>query len=141
MKIARHGRRTIVFEGESAFMLQPTVRRTWAPCGQTPILRSCDRHDRITAVSATAASPGRRRLGLVVDLLDRNLAPEDCELLVDRLLWKVSSPITVIMDRLRARKSATKRLLIECSDRLGLEWLQPSSPDLKPTEHVRGHTK
>jgi len=49
-------------------MLQPTVRRTWAPRGQTPILKSYDRHDRLTAVSAVTVSPQRRRLGLVLDL-------------------------------------------------------------------------
>ena len=70
-------------------MLQPTVRRTWAPRGQTPLLRGYDRRDRITAVSAVTLSPRRRRLGLHFDLLDHNMKAEDFELLIVRLLRKV----------------------------------------------------
>ena len=33
-------------------MLQPVVRRTWAPRGQTPILRQWDRRDRLSTISA-----------------------------------------------------------------------------------------
>ncbi len=50
-------------------MLTPTVRRTFAPRGETPILRNWDRHDRISAISAITVSPTRRRLGLVYRLL------------------------------------------------------------------------
>lgn len=122
-------------------MLQPTVRRTWAPRGQTPILKSYDRHDRLTAVSAVTVSPRRRRLGLVFDLLDHNLATEDFELFVERLLRKIRGPITMVIDRLGAHRSAAKRLLVKYPARLAFEWLPPYSPDLNPTEHVWGHTK
>ena len=104
-------------------MLQPTVRRTWAPRGQTPILKSYDRHDRLTAVSAITVSPQRRRLGLVFDLLDHNLATEDFELFVERLLRKIRGPITMVIDRLGAHKSAAKRLLVKYPARLAFEWL------------------
>jgi transposase len=122
-------------------MLQPTVRRTWAPRGQTPILESYDRHDRLTAVSAVTVSPQRRRLGLVFDLLDHNLATADFELFVERLLRKIRGPITMVIDRLGAHRSAAKRLLVTYPARLAFEWLWPYSPDLNPTEHVWGHTK
>jgi hypothetical protein len=45
-------------------MLQPVVRRTWAPRGETPILRAWDRHDRLSVVDAITLAPHRRRLGL-----------------------------------------------------------------------------
>lgn len=32
-------------------MLQPVCRRTWAPRGQTPILRQWDRRDRLSTIS------------------------------------------------------------------------------------------
>jgi len=43
IKKARRRNATIVFIDESGFMLQPVVRRTWAPRGETPILKSWDR--------------------------------------------------------------------------------------------------
>jgi hypothetical protein len=50
-------------------LLTPTVRRTYAPRGETPILKSWDRHDRISAIGALTVSPKRQRLGLFVTLL------------------------------------------------------------------------
>jgi hypothetical protein len=46
-----------VFLDESGFMLTPTVRRTLAPRGQTPILKTWDRHVRISAISCITVSP------------------------------------------------------------------------------------
>lgn len=122
-------------------MLQPTVRRTWAPRGQTPILRSYDRRDRITAVSAVTLSPRRRRLGLHFDLLDHNMKADDFELFVVRMLRKVRGRVTIVLDRLGAHRSAATRLLARYPKRLRFEWLPPYSPQLNPTEHVWGYTK
>jgi hypothetical protein len=46
-------------------MLQPTIRKAWAPRGQTPILKCYDQRDRLTVVSALSISPQRRRLGVL----------------------------------------------------------------------------
>ena len=54
-KKARRRGRSIVFLDESGFMLQPTVRRTWAPQGQTPIHLSWDRHDRLSVIAANTS--------------------------------------------------------------------------------------
>ena len=54
----------LVFVDESGFMLTPTVARTWAPRGQTPVLRHSQRHDRICVISGVTVSPTRRRVGL-----------------------------------------------------------------------------
>jgi hypothetical protein len=45
-------------------MLQPVVRRTWGPKGQTPVQRSWDRHERLSLTTALTLAPRRRRLGL-----------------------------------------------------------------------------
>ena len=68
-----------MFLDENGFMLTPTVRRTLVPRGQTPILETWDRHDRISAVSAGTVSPRRRQLGLHFRLLpdDTNVRGED----------------------------------------------------------------
>jgi len=54
----------MVFLDESGFMLQPVLRRTWAPRGRTPILRQWDRRDRLSTISAITIAPRRRRFGL-----------------------------------------------------------------------------
>jgi hypothetical protein len=46
------GRCKDFFIDESGLLLMPTRRRTWAPEGHTPIFRSNDEHDRISALAA-----------------------------------------------------------------------------------------
>jgi len=60
-------------------MLQPVVRRTWAPKGKTPIHYSWDRYDRLSVISAITVSPKRQRLGLYFDIRDHNIVTDDFE--------------------------------------------------------------
>ena len=50
-KKAEAERRTIVFVDESGFYLLPSVVRTFAPCGQTPVLRERLTRDHLSAIS------------------------------------------------------------------------------------------
>jgi hypothetical protein len=90
----------LVILDESGFMLTPTVRRTLAPRGQTPILETCDRHDRISAISAVTVSPKRRQLGLSFRLLsdDTNVHGEDTVVFLKQLREQIRGPMTVLWD-------------------------------------------
>jgi hypothetical protein len=50
-KKAQQEKRTIVFVDESGFYLLPSVVRTFAPCGQTPVLRERLTRDHLSAIS------------------------------------------------------------------------------------------
>jgi transposase len=122
-------------------MLQPTVRRSWAPKGQTPILKCYDRRDRLSAVSALTVSPRRRRLGLYFDILDHNVKADDFEAFIDRLLRRVGRPLIVVLDRYAVHRSAARRLLAEHTKRLSIEWLPAYAPELNPDEQVWNRAK
>lgn len=122
-------------------MLQPTVRRTWAPQGQTPIHRSWDRHDRLSAISAVTVSPTRRRLGLYFDILDHNVKTDDFETFVVHVLRRLGRPITVVMDRYTVHRSAAKRLQRRFGRRVQIEWLPAYAPELNPDEQVWNRAK
>jgi transposase len=122
-------------------MLQPTVRRTWAPRGQTPTLKSYDRRDRLSAISALTVSPRRRRLGLYFDLLEHNVKAEDFEAFIDRLLRRIRRPIVLVIDRYSVHRSAAKRLLARHRKRLSIEWLPAYAPELNPAEQVWNRAK
>jgi transposase len=66
----------LVFLDESGFFLTPTVRRTLAPRGKTPVLKAWDRRDRWSAISCVTLSPAAGRPGLYFDLLDHNARGE-----------------------------------------------------------------
>src|SRR5438105_981468 len=50
--------RTIIFVDEAAFYPLPFVARTYAPCGQTPVLRAPLTHDHLSVISGV--TPGGR---------------------------------------------------------------------------------
>jgi transposase len=122
-------------------MLQPVVRRTWAPKGRTPIQYSWDRRDRISAISAVTVSPQRRRLGLYFALQEHNIRTPEVESFVADLLEHLPHGLITILDRSQPHRSAARRLLERFPRRLRIEWLPPYAPELNPDEQIWTRTK
>ena len=133
-----------MFLDESGFMLTPTVRRTLAPRGKTPILKSWDRHDRISAISAITVSPKRRRLGLYFHLLpdDANVHGEDTVAFLKRLRRHLRGPMAVLWDRGNVHDRAkVVRAYRAKHPEVVTEPLPSYAPETNPDEGVWGHTK
>jgi transposase len=146
-KIVRRARRRgahLVFLDESGFMLTPTVRRTLAPRGRTPILESWDRHDRISAISAITVSPTRRRIGLYFRLLpdDTNVRAEDVVGFLRELRRQLPMPMTILWDRgnVHDRSKAVRAYLAE-HPAIEAVSFPGYAPEANPDEGVWGHTK
>ena len=122
-------------------MLQPVVRRTWAPRGQTPIQYSWDRRDRLSVISAITVSPQRRRLGLYFDILDHNIVTDDFEMFVASVLRRLQRPILLVMDRWSVHRSGARRLVRRFPRHVHIEWLPAYAPELNPVEQVWNRTK
>lgn len=120
-------------------MLQPLVRRTWAPCGQTPVHRSWARHDRLSVISAVTVSPKRRRVGLHFAIHKNNIRTPEAEGFIRALRRKIGTKLLLVWDRLNVHRSAAKALLARGD--LVIEWLPPYAPDLNPVEQVWNHSK
>jgi len=88
-----------VFLDETGLMLQPLVRRTWAPEGQTPVMYSWDRRDRLSVTAALSLSARRRRIGLYFDIQERNIAGEDTEAFLRQVQRALGRKWIVVMDR------------------------------------------
>jgi transposase len=145
-KKARRLNATIAFLDESGFMLQPLVRRSWAPRGQTPILRCWDRRDRLSVIGAITVPPGRERyrLSAVFRIHTRNVrTPEATEFLriLDR---QAHGSLVVVLDLLNVHRAAVKRWLASRrpeAPRVAVEWLPPYAPDLNPAEQLWNNGK
>lgn len=122
-------------------MLQPVVRRTWAPQGQTPIHYSWDRRDRLSVISAISLSPHRCRLGLYFAIHEHNIITDDVVAFVADLLDHLPKGIILVMDRWQVHRSAGRRLRERFPRRVEVEWLPPYAPDLNPVERVWSRTK
>jgi hypothetical protein len=140
-KGARRAGRGVAFLDESGFMLQPVVRRTWAPRGRTPVLYSWDRHDRISAISAVTLAPRRNRLGLYFDLDRQNIRTEQTERFLVRLRRRVRRDLVVIWDRWNVHRAVARRLQERFGGAFRFEWLPAYAPDLNPVEGVWRQTK
>lgn len=138
---ARRLNATIAFLDESGFMLQPLVRRSWAPRGQTPVIRCWDRRDRLSVIGAITVPPSRERhrLSAVFRIHTKNVkTPEATEFL--RILERhARGPLIVVLDLLNVHRAAVRRWLASRrseTPRVAVEWLPPYAPDLNPAEQL-----
>jgi transposase len=131
----------LVFLDESGFLLTPTVRRTLAPRGKTPILDAWDQRDRWSAISCLTVSPVVGRPGLYFDLLAHPVHGEDVVAFVAEVHRRLG-PLTVIWDRNQIHRKArvVKAWLAKHADVVA-EDFPGYVPDLNPDEGVWGWTK
>ena len=131
----------LVFLDESGFFLTPTVRRTLAPRGHTPVLSAWDRRDRWSAISCITISPVARRPGLYFDLLDHTAHGEDVVAFLADLHRRLG-PLTVVWDRGPIHdKAAVVRAWLAKHPGVVTEKFPGYVPDLNPDEGVWGWTK
>jgi transposase len=134
----------IVFLDESGFFLTPTVRRTWGPRGQTPVLDAWNRRDRISAISSISVSPRNHRLTLHFDLLPKNtnVHADDIVAYLRDLKAHLRGPLTIVWDRGRVhdRSQLVQAFLAEHPEII-TEKLPAYAPELNPDELVWAWTK
>ena len=121
---------------ESGFMLQPTVRRTWAPEGKTPVSRAWDRHDRWSVLSALTVSPARRHLGLLFDVWPCNVDAAAVLAMLRNLRKRHPGGFLLVLDRWSVHRSAVRQFLARGGGRVEVEWLPAYAPQLNPVEQV-----
>lgn len=142
-RAAADRRAHLVFLDESGFQLSPTVRRTLAPRGQTPVLTCWDKRDRLSAISCLTFSPQRHRPGLYFRLLrpNANAHGQDVVAFLKDLHWSLPR-MTVVWDRspIHSRSTAVKEYLAAHPD-IVVEDLPAYAPDLNPDELVWCWTK
>lgn len=127
----------MVFVDESGFSLTPYRGRTWAPRGQTPILRHCCNWPKLSAISAVTPA-SRLYLQLVQDTIK---SPEVIRF-VRHLLQHIPGPIFLFWDGNSPHKSGlTQQTLLSLAPRLTVYRLPPYAPELNPDEPVWAYLK
>lgn len=134
-------RASIAFLDESGFHLTPTVRRTLAPRGETPVLEAWDRRDKWSAISCITLSPVAARPGLYFDLLDHNVRGPDVVAFLAELHRRLGR-VTVVWDRnqIHSKSKVVKAWLAAHPDVVA-EDFPGYVPDLNPDEGVWGWAK
>lgn len=122
-------------------MLQPTVRRTWSPRGQTPIHYSWDRRDRLSAISTLNVSPKRHTLSLYFSVQNRNICADDFEAFIAQWLIHFPKGVILVIDRWMVHRSGMRRLKDRFGRRVEVEWLPAYAPELNPVEQIWNYGK
>jgi transposase len=130
--------RTIVFSDQSGFYLLPAVVRTYAPVGQTPILKEHLSRDHLSAMSAITLD-GK----LYMKEQERAFKGEDVVRFLKHLMRQIPGRLLLIWDGSPIhRGGAVKDFLASgASKRLKLEQLPGYAPDLNPDEGIWKHLK
>jgi transposase len=130
-KRAAAQQQTILFLDESGFYPLPSVARTDAPVGQTPILREWCTRDHLAAISAI--SPEAKRY---FHSQDHPINSDDVVAFLRHLLREVPGRVVIIWDGAPIHRSQVIRdfLANGAAPRLHLERLPAYAPELNPGE-------
>lgn len=134
-------RGTVVFIDETGFSEHPPLRRSWAPRGETPVVRVRGRSwKRMSAIGGLAYRPGRKAPRIFLTLHEETT--RTCHILrfLSHLRRHIKGRVLVVWDGLKAHHSAS------VSDQLtGYGWhaerLPAYAPELNPVEGAWSWTK
>jgi transposase len=124
-------RQTILFIDESGFHPLPSVVRTYAPVGQTPILQEWYTRDHLSAISAI--SPEGK---LYFHAQDYWMKSADVVAFLEHLLREVAGRLISIWDGAPIHRSRVIREFLAngAAQRIHLERLPADAPELNPGE-------
>lgn len=119
-------------------LLNPLVRRTLAPRGQTPSLPVTAGHRRkISVIAGISLSPVTRQPGLYFEAApDRHFRANDVAVFVRDLLRHLRGRVIVVWDNGPMHRGTPIRQLLADFPRLSIEYLPPYAPTLNPVEQL-----
>jgi transposase len=137
-KGAQEQEQSLFFIDESGFYPLPSVVRTYALVGQTPILREWWTREHLSAISAL--SPEGK---LYFHCQDRALNSDDVVAFLEHLRREVPGPMVVIRDGAPIHRSHTIQEFLAngAAQRRHLERLPAYAPELNPGEGLWAHLK
>jgi transposase len=134
----------LAFVDETGFMINPTVRRTFAPRGKTPVVRVTDPHARVSVIGAISVDPQRRHLGLSYNMLgdNANFSGPGIAFFVQQLHKEIGGgPLTILWDRITIHSCEEVERCLEGTSDVVVEAFPPYAPKLNPADGVWGYVK
>lgn len=134
---ARREGAVIFFADESGIRSDHHAGTTWAPVGQTPVVKATGARYGLNMLSAVSAQ-GHFRFMTVEGRVNANVFRN----FLQRLITGMQRKIFLVVDAHPAHKAKLVRDFVQANiDRLELFFLPPYSPELNPDELVWAHVK
>ena len=130
--------RTFLFADQSGFYLLPGVVRTYAPRGQTPILREFLTHDHLAAMSGITPAGE-----LYMMVQERPFNAEDVVRFLQHLLRQIPGKLLIIWDGSPIHRSKVVKAFLArgAAARIHLAQLPGYAPELNPDEGIWNYLK
>jgi len=115
--------------------MHPTVTRTWAPRGQTPVLFERGRHYQNTAALAAVITNHKLKKARVLFRLHPGISIKGPQVrsFVTALTRQLKGRLIIIWDRLNVHRSVVARYH---NRRVSFEFLPAYAPELNPPEYL-----
>jgi len=125
----------LVFADESGFSLLCPLKRTWAPRGHTPTIRTSIQHNqRLNLLGALRVSPGKRQIKLHVQSHWDALGGDEVITFLERLLQQIAGPIVLVWDQHPIHRRRKVKDFVAGHPRMHVYEFPTGAPELNPTE-------
>jgi len=135
--IAKRQGAEVYFGDESGVRSDFHAGTTWAPLGETPVVKKTGRRFSLNMISAISPR-GAMRFMVTKERINSNVFLQ----FLKRLMVGASRPVFLIVDNVSTHKSKrVQEFVAQLQGRLRLFYLPPYSPELNPDEYVWNDVK
>ncbi len=113
------------------------LKRTWAPRGQTPTIRTSIQHkERLNLIGAVRVSPAKRKIKLHIQSYWHAVSGDEVVAFLQHLLSQIAGAIVLVWDKHPIHCRRMVKDFLKCHPRIHLYEFPTSAPELNPTEFV-----
>ena len=125
------------FLDETGLSERPTVRRTWAPKGKTPVIRSTGSWKSRSVIGVILCTASGRAPKLFVRIFKDTITADKVIRFFKELRRHVKGKIILVWDRLPAHRAKKVQAFLDTQKHwLTVEWLPGYAPELNPVEYL-----
>jgi transposase len=126
-----------MFVDESGFSLVSPLKRSWAPRGQTPAIRtSLQHHQRLNLLGALLVGPDGHRIKLATRSYRHSLRGEQVVAFLKQVLRIVPGEIILVWDNHPIHKRQLVQRFLAEHPRMHVYYFPICAPELNPVEFV-----
>lgn len=135
-------RALIGFLDESGISDRPTVRKTWAPRGKTPLIKSAGGWKVRSITGSIICTPLGKKPKLYLRIASGTVRHPEFIRFLKHLRHHVHRRLILLVDRLSVHKSKAVQKFARSQQRwLSLEWFPAYAPELNPVEYLWSASK
>ena len=118
------------------------MQKTWAPRGQTPVLKVAGKWTKISAISALSASAIQRRVSLYIRFhVSKNIRHPQVLVFLQHLLQHLRRGFVLLWDSGSVHKAGAVKKFLERHASIHAYFFPGYAPELNADEFVWGHLK